>query len=57
MVPMVHVQRAPAVQAARSIAVMLARPAERLIVGHAEVVERGGRDRLAEAWRLEGVAV
>ncbi len=43
--------------AARSIRAMLDRPAERLVVGHADVVGDGCRDRLAEAWRLEGVAV
>ncbi len=43
--------------AARSIEAMLQRPAQRLIVGHAEVIAEGCRDRLAEAWRLEGVAV
>jgi hypothetical protein len=43
--------------AARSIQAMLERPAQRLIVGHAEVIEEGCLDRLAEAWRLEGVKV
>lgn len=43
--------------AARSIRAMLERPAERLIVGHADVMEAGWRDRLAQAWRLEGVEV
>ena len=41
--------------AARSIRAMLERPARRLIVGHADVIEEGCRDRLAEAWRMEGV--
>jgi len=41
--------------AARSIRAMLERPALRLIVGHADVIEDGCRDRLAEAWRREGV--
>ncbi len=41
--------------AARSIHAMLERPAERLIVGHADVIEKDCRDALAEAWRLEGV--
>jgi hypothetical protein len=36
---------------------MLERPAQRLIVGHADVNEEGCRDRLAQAWRLEGVEV
>lgn len=43
--------------AARSIRAMLERPARRLIVGHADVIEEGCRERLAEAWRLEGVEV
>ncbi|WP_437985817.1 DUF4336 domain-containing protein [Sorangium sp. So ce117] len=43
--------------AARSIRAMLERPAQRLIVGHAEVIEEGWRDGLAHAWRLEGVEV
>ncbi len=41
--------------AARSIQAMLERPAQRLIVGHADVIEEGCRDLLAQAWRLEGV--
>jgi hypothetical protein len=36
---------------------MLERPAQRLIVGHADVIEGGYLDRLARAWRLEGVEV
>ncbi|WP_437521841.1 DUF4336 domain-containing protein [Sorangium sp. So ce726] len=43
--------------AARSIHTMLERPAQRLIVGHAEVIDEGWRESLAQAWRLEGVAV
>ena len=43
--------------ASRSLRAMLARPAQRLIVGHADVIEEGWRDRLAQAWRLEGVDV
>ncbi len=43
--------------AARSIQAMLARPAERLVVAHADIVEDGWRDRLAEAWRLVGADV
>lgn len=42
---------------ARSIQAILERPAKRLIVGHADVIEKDCRDRLAEAWRLEGVGV
>jgi hypothetical protein len=41
--------------AARSIHAMLERPAQRLIVGHADVIDGGWRDELAQAWRLEGV--
>jgi len=41
--------------AARSIHAMLQRPAQRLIVGHADTIEENCRDRLAQAWRLEGV--
>jgi hypothetical protein len=43
--------------AARSIRAMVERPAQRLIVGHADVIEEGCRDRLVEAWRLQGVEV
>jgi hypothetical protein len=43
--------------AAQSIGAMLERPAQRLIVGHADVIEDACRQRLAEAWRLEGVEV
>lgn len=43
--------------AARSIRAMIERPARRLIVAHAEVVEDGCRDQLAAAWRREGVEV
>jgi hypothetical protein len=43
--------------AGRSIHAMLKRPAQRLIVGHGDVIEEGCRDRLAQAWRLEGVEV
>jgi hypothetical protein len=43
--------------AARSIHAMLERPAQRLIVGHADVIEEDCRDRLAQAWRMEGVEV
>src|SRR4029079_14217709 len=41
--------------AAHSIHAMLERPAQRLIVGHADVIEEDCRERLAQAWRLEGV--
>jgi len=43
--------------AARSLHAMLQRPAERLIIGHGDVIEEGCRDHLADAWRLEGVEV
>ena len=43
--------------AARSIHAMLERRAQRLIIGHGEVIEEGWRDSLAHAWRLEGVQV
>jgi hypothetical protein len=42
---------------ARSLRGMLQLPAERLIIGHADIVEEGYRDHLANAWRLEGVDV
>jgi hypothetical protein len=41
--------------AARSIQAMLERPAGRLIIGHGDVIDDAWQDRLAEAWRLEGV--
>ena len=44
-------------QAARSLRAMLERPAERLIIGHGDIIEDGWRDRLAHAWQLEGVQV
>jgi hypothetical protein len=40
--------------AAQSIRAMLDRPAQRLIVGHADVIEEDWRDRLAQAWRMVG---
>lgn len=43
--------------AARSFHAMLERPAERLIIGHGEVIEKDCRDHLARAWRLEGLEV
>lgn len=43
--------------AARSVQAMLARPAKRLVVAHADIVEDGWRDRLAQAWRLVGADV
>jgi glyoxylase-like metal-dependent hydrolase (beta-lactamase superfamily II) len=43
--------------AARSLRALLDRPAQRLIVGHGEVIEEGWRDQLARAWRQEGVDV
>lgn len=43
--------------AARSLQAMLERPAERLIVGHAAIIEDGWQSSLVQAWRLEGVEV
>lgn len=43
--------------AAHSIQAMLDRPAQRLIIGHGEVLEKDGRDLLARAWRQEGLNV
>jgi hypothetical protein len=43
--------------AARSLHAILKRPAERLIIGHGDIMEQGWRDQLAHAWRLEGVEV
>lgn len=42
---------------ARAIQAIIERPARRLLVAHSPVIEEGCRDRLAQAWRLEGVAV
>ena len=43
--------------AARSLQSMLERPAQRLIIGHGDIIEDGCRDHLASAWRLEGLDV
>lgn len=43
--------------AARSVHAMLQRPAQRLIVAHADLVATDCQARLAEAWRREGVEV
>lgn len=43
--------------AARSLRALLERPARRLIIGHGDVIEAAWGDRLAGAWRLEGVDV
>jgi hypothetical protein len=43
--------------AARSLATILQRPAQRLIVGHSDVIEGDCCDHLARAWRLKGVDV
>jgi hypothetical protein len=43
--------------AARSLLSMLQRPAERLIIGHGNIIEHDCLDQLAHAWRLEGVEV
>jgi hypothetical protein len=45
------------VAAARALRAMLQRPAERLIIGHGDIIEASWRDHLAQAWRLEGVEV
>ena len=42
---------------ARSLRAMLELPAERLIIGHGDIVDERWREQLAEAWRLEGVEV
>jgi hypothetical protein len=42
---------------ARSLRAMLERPAQRLVVAHADVIGQDWRDQLAQAWRLEGVEV
>jgi hypothetical protein len=46
-----------AAAAAASLRAMLDRPAQRLIIGHGDIIEAGCRDELARAWRLEGVKV
>jgi hypothetical protein len=43
--------------AARSLHAMLERPAQRLIIGHGEVIKEDCRDHLARAWRFEGLEV
>ena len=55
--PDVRKKLADRAAAARSIRAMLERPARRLVVAHADIVEEACRDRLAEAWRREGVEV
>lgn len=55
--PDVKMARVDKAAAANSIGAMLARPAQRLIVGHADVFERDCRERLAQAWRNQGVEV
>jgi hypothetical protein len=42
---------------ARSLRAMLERPAQRLVVAHADVIGQDWRDLLAQAWRQEGVEV
>lgn len=42
---------------ARSLRAMLERSAERLVIGHGDIIEAGWRDELAQAFRLEGVEV
>ena len=43
--------------AARSLQAILDRPAKRLILGHADIIQEGCRDQLAQAWRIEGIAI
>ncbi|MBX3274662.1 MAG: DUF4336 domain-containing protein [Sandaracinaceae bacterium] len=43
--------------AARSLREMLRRPAERLVIGHGDIIEADWREHLTQAWRLEGVEV
>lgn len=43
--------------AARSLHAMLERPAQRLIIGHGDIIEKDCHEHLARAWRLEGVDV
>src|SRR6188768_2852918 len=38
---------------ARSLRAMTQLPAERLIIGHGDIIDEGWRDRLADAWRME----
>jgi hypothetical protein len=45
------------VAVARSLGAMLERPAQLLIVAHSEIIEADCRERLAQAWRLEGIEV
>lgn len=42
---------------ARSLRTLLERPAERLIIGHGDLIDGDWRTQLSEAWRLEGVDV
>ncbi len=45
------------IAAARSLHAMLERPAQRLIIGHGEIIAEGCHDELAQAWRREGLEV
>jgi hypothetical protein len=42
---------------ARSLRAILERPAERLVIGHGDILAAGWREQLAQAWRLEGVEI
>lgn len=53
--PDVRMSKLDKAAAARALHAMLERPAQRLIVGHADVIGDGCSDLLADAWRLEGV--
>jgi hypothetical protein len=55
--PDVKMAKVDKAAAASSITNMLARPAQRLIVGHADIFGDDCLDRLALAWRNQGVQV
>jgi hypothetical protein len=55
--PDVRMKIADKAAAARSIHALLERPAQRLIIGHGDIIEEGCGDRFAQAWRLEGLEV
>jgi hypothetical protein len=55
--PDVRMSKVDKAEVARSIRTMLERPAQRLIIGHADIIEEDCRGQLAGAWRLQGVDV